>query len=286
MKTLILLLSLFILVSCQPSSSSGGSAASAETESSFLRGGESRLIKPPLRNNTAPVVAAGTDITVTDADKNGSEVIHLNGYATDAENNITTCQLYRNGVLVIAGGDDSVFRTPQTLSVGSYEFLMKATDSKGLHSSDTVVVNVNAAPPTPPVIVVNSAPVVNAGPDFAVTDADNNGSESVKLAGSATDSDNNITTYVVAVDGFSVLNGSTAATLTNSITLKVGTHTIAMAATDSGGLKGTDTVIITVKAPAVTNTAPVVNAGSDIVVTDQDKNGSEMINLAGSASDA
>ncbi len=223
-----------------------------------------RVKKPRLKVNTAPVVNAGADIMVEDSDKNGVQLVTLEGSASDRENNIVTYQLYKNGVFVMAGSDVSVFRLQQTLAVGSHTFLMKATDSKGLYHSDSVMVTVKA-----PVISTNTAPVVNAGADISRTDSDNTGFERITLAGSASDAQNNISSYRVLRNGVQV-----ATSLTASIDVPVGSHTITMEATDAAGLKGSDTMIINVSAgvvaPPPSGTGPKVNAGVDIRVINND----------------
>lgn len=266
MKALLSLAILSLLVSCQPSGSSKSSTEGAEVSADYLKGG----VRP--NRNTAPVVRGGLDITVTDSDKSGREIIQLAGSATDAENNIVTYNLYQNGSLLLTGGSSDIFLVTRSVSVGTHEFRMEAIDARGLTGSDSVKVTVN-----PFAGVTNTAPSVNAGLDIVRTDSDNNGSEIIALAGSATDAQNNIASYRVLLNGAQI-----ATSLSASITVPVGVHTVTMEATDSAGLKGSDTLMITVNKG---NTAPLVNAGLDISRTDSDNNGSELIALAGSASD-
>jgi len=125
---------------------------------------------------------------------------------------------------------------------------------------------------------LNQPPVANAGPDQSVTDSDRNGSEQVTLNGSASqDPDGNIVSFVWREGGAQIATG-----VKPTVTLSTGTHTITLTVTDNGGLTDTDTVTITVSHPA--NQPPLANAGPDQTVTDSDRNGSEQVNLDGSAS--
>lgn len=270
MKTLLSLLILGSLVACQPSGTSSREPASVSSES--LRDREFRLRKFPLVN-------AGPDISVEDSDKNGTQLIQLQGTLINGRFPIASYRLYRNGVLFADGFDSSVFRTQQLVPVGSFEFKMEAIDTRGNVGSDSVLVTVRPAPK-----VINSAPLVNAGQDVTRTDADFNGTESVILAGSASDADNNITSYKIFRNGSQIASGISAGVFSQTLSFPVGTHTLVMEATDAGGLKGSDSMIVTVK--AAPNTAPVVNAGIDVPLTDFDRNGSELYTLKGTASDA
>ena len=101
---------------------------------------------------------------------------------------------------------------------------------------------------TPTIQTVEALPIyptADAGPDQTVTDADNNGSESVTLDGSASsDSDGTITSYVWTENSTQIATGATP-----TVDLAVGTHTITLTVTDDDGLTATDEVVITVNAP-------------------------------------
>lgn len=235
---------------------------------------------PGKRFNTAPKVNAGIDISVNDSDRNGSQFVQLAGSATDRENNITKYVLYKNGTQVLTSTTSEIFRGQHYLPLGSTTFTMEAVDAGGLSHRDSVIATVNK------VIIANTAPVVSAGADFTVIDSDNNGSQDFNLRGSATDAENNIVKYYVHKNGQAYAGGSTPYIFTQSINLPLGVHEMTLEATDAGNLVGSDKVIISVVAGAMPNTAPMVNAGADISRTDSDNNGSEMITLAGSATDA
>ncbi|MCP4406261.1 MAG: autotransporter domain-containing protein, partial [Gammaproteobacteria bacterium] len=142
------------------------------------------------------------------------------------------------------------------------------TDDDGLTDNDTVVITVNAG---------NTAPTANAGPNQAVTDTDNNGSESVALNGNgSSDSDGEIASFQWLENGNEIASGAAP-----TVNLAVGRHTITLRVTDDDGLTDNDTVVITVNAGP---TAPAANAGPDQTVTDTDNTGSEQVTLNGSGS--
>jgi len=125
--------------------------------------------------------------------------------------------------------------------------------------------------------VPNSPPIVDAGANLTLSDGDGTGAESVTIVGSAIDSDGSVVA-VQWTEGATLLGN--AATL--NTTLSVGIHVLTLTATDNEGATSSDTVTVHVLA----NQAPTANAGADISVTDNDDNGSEVISLSGSGSDA
>ncbi|MCG8698488.1 MAG: T9SS type A sorting domain-containing protein [Bacteroidales bacterium] len=89
----------------------------------------------------------------------------------------------------------------------------------------------------------NIAPIANAGADITVEDTDNNGVESVKLDGSASDDpDGTIVSYDWTLAGSPV-----AAGVSPTVDLAVGKHTLTLTVTDNLGATNTDNVVVTVK---------------------------------------
>jgi K319L-like, PKD domain/Planctomycete cytochrome C len=191
--------------------------------------------KPSSLDNQSPVANAGPDVTVTDADGNGTEPVGLDGTgSTDPDGTIAT-HLWTEGSRFLAAGP-----TPTvTLSTGTHTITLAVTDNRGAAATDDVVVSV-----VPSTGNGNHPPTANAGTDRSVPDADGNGSETVALNGSGTDSDGTITAYRWS-EGSSTLATSASA----DVTLGVGAHTLTLRVTDNDGATGSDTVVITVTPP-------------------------------------
>ena len=124
----------------------------------------------------------------------------------------------------------------------SFNYAGGATDQYG--ALDNFVLGGGTAVP------VNAPPVANAGVDQTVVDSDGNGSQSVTVYGSGTDSDGWITTYVWTEGGVII---STAQNPVGNLT--VGAHTLTLTVTDNGGAMASDTVLVTVNAAPVTGGA-------------------------------
>ncbi len=121
-------------------------------------------------------------------------------------------------------------------------------------------------------------PVANAGSDQAITLPTNK----VDLSGSGSSAGGSITGY-----NWTKLSGPSAGTITNANSasttvtgLAEGTYQFQLKVTDNKGATATDVVNITVN--AVTNQAPVANAGPDQAITLP----TVIANLSGSGSDA
>jgi hypothetical protein len=119
----------------------------------------------------------------------------------------------------------------------------------------------DVAPPP----VSNQAPVANAGTAKSITLPTN----SVALAGSATDADGTVDGYkwtqTAGPNTAVITNGSSASATMSS--LIQGTYTFQLTATDNSGATGTSTVNVTVAAAPVANIAPTADAGADKSVT-------------------
>lgn len=106
------------------------------------------------------------------------------------------------------------------------------------------------------------APVANAGPDWMLVDADNDGIQAVKLNGGGSfDGDGSVISYTWSSDtGLDIPEGPYP-----TVELPVGIHLITLTVTDDSGETATDTVAITVLS---VNESPYlyrVNAGGGIV---------------------
>ena len=124
----------------------------------------------------------------------------------------------------------------------------------------------------------NQPPVAFAGSNQTVTDSDANGEESVTLDGSGSfDPDGTIVSHDWRIDGALIASG-----VAPTVSLPIGTHTVALTVTDDGGAVAADTTVVTVN-PAP-NDPPVADAGADVTATDLDGSGDAEVALDGSAS--
>ncbi len=249
--------------------------------------------KRPIAN-TAPKVNAGPDFSVEDADKNGSQLIQLAGSASDAENNIVSYKLYKNGVQILSSSTSDIFRGQQTLPVGSHTFMMHATDAKGLSGSDSVVINVTA--PVVPPVVTNTAPKFTSLVSALQATAGSDNMGTVSLSAAVSDAENNIKTYSVKNGSSVLLTGALPSVFTSSLKLAVGSYSLTLEAVDAGGLMASANVSVSIIAGTVTpppvtgGTGPVANAGVDILVANNDFDadgeapGIEAITVNGTAS--
>jgi hypothetical protein len=189
--------------------------------------------------NQAPVAAAGTDQTVTDSNRNGTEDVTLNGSASsDPDGSIVSYQWSEGGTAVATGATPTV-----SLAVGVHTLTLLVTDDDSATDTDVVVVRVHAPP------------VANAGTDQTVVDTDGNGTQNVALNGSASsDADGNIVSYQWSEGGTGVATGATP-----TVPLSVGVHTLTLLVTDNDGHTATDVVVVTVQAPS-TDTVTILKA--------------------------
>ncbi|GAA0894018.1 hypothetical protein GCM10009122_36980 [Fulvivirga kasyanovii] len=215
--------------------------------------------------NTPPVVNAGSDVNLVLPTDN----VDITGTATDSDGTIASTQWTQ-----VSGSAASFTVSGNTISItgltaGNYIFRFRATDDDGDSAQDDVEVVVTAS---------NILPVVNAGPDKAVTLPTN----TVNLTGTASDSDGTIASY-----SWSIISGPVA-TLTNQNTATVtvsnlteGSYTLRFTATDNDGGSKSDQAIITVH-PEATNQPPTANAGPNLSITLP----TNFVTISGSGSDA
>lgn len=211
---------------------------------------------PPA--NLPPVSNAGTDTTLT-LPINSRQ---LNGIGTDADGTISSYLWER-----ISGPGNVTFTNVNisnpvvsALGAGTHTFKLTVTDNTGATATDNMV------------IIVNTAPVANAGPDQIITLPAN----TVQLRGSGTDADGSIAAYLwEKISGPGSFTNTTVQNPTVA-NLGAGIHTFRLTVTDNNGGTATDNVVVTV------NTAPVANAGTDQAIT----SAITSVQLNGSGTDA
>ncbi len=157
-----------------------------------------------------------------------------------------------------AGGNYNAF----AFNIGQHT--LTATTNAGVETINFTVVND---------ATVNVPPIANAGADQTVFEG-----ETVALDGSASsDADGTIVSFAWTLNGNQIATGATP----QVENLPLGANNITLTVTDNEGASATDEVLVTVNA---VNQAPIANAGDDQIVTDQDGNGTETVDLDGSGS--
>ncbi|MBN1844924.1 MAG: fibronectin type III domain-containing protein [Sedimentisphaerales bacterium] len=212
----------------------------------------------PDASNQPPVARAGPDQVVTDADRNGSESVTIDGsLSTDADGSITHYQ-WKSGPTVLAETPLAIV----SLAAGWHTLTLTVTDNDGASASDELVVK------------VNQPPTAQAGPDQVVTDTDRDGSQPVTLNGAGSSDPDGVLDQVTWYDAGSPVGSA----LTAPVVLSAGTHVLTLRLVDDNGAVATDTVTVKVNQP------PTAAAGADLSLIDLDRNGSETLTLNGSAS--
>ena len=227
--------------------------------------------------STAPVVVTGNEISdVTFAFGETGEVVIADSNDTtrnvfnDADTGDTltyTLQIedatgtfvdtLPSGIAFVTSNGVTQLIFPDTVAVGVYDLVIKATDMYGLSVTDTFSVTVDTAP-----VVLNSISDVIIAPLVGgrITIADSNDTTRNVFS----DADGDALIYLATFsDGSSLSSGITFVTsngvtqLIFADTVAVGVYDLVIKATDMYGLSVTDTFRITVY------TAPVVDEGGD-----------------------
>jgi len=203
--------------------------------------------------NDAPVANAGPDQTV-----NEGATVRLDGSNSyDPDGGIASCQWTQTGGPTVALSDISAvspqFTSPnvQTGST-SLTFRLTVTDTDGLQSADTCIVNI---------ALNNSTPIANAGPDQTVSER-----TTVTLDGATShDPDDSIASYRwTQVGGLSVTLSAPTAIAPTFTAPDTGPDGVSLrfqlTVTDYQGLQSTDSCIVNV---TWDNDPPVAHASAD-----------------------
>jgi hypothetical protein len=213
--------------------------------------------------NQPPVVNAGPDQTVT-----LPAAANLSGTASDdglpnPPGALTTTWSTVSGPGTVTFGNAGAASTTATFSTaGSYVLRLTASDG-ALTTSDDIAVTVNPAPP------VNQPPVVNAGPDQAVTLP-----AAANLSGTATDDGlpnppGALTTTWSTVSGpGTVTFGNAGAASTTATFSAAGSYVLRLTAND-GALTASDDVAVTVSAASSCVTASPTSGWMNTPFTSQ-----------------
>ena len=146
-----------------------------------------------------------------------------------------------------------------SLTSGTYHFILTVVDNGNLSATDTVTLQVNPAPDQKPIVKFAARQLTITLP-----------TDSVEADGSASyDPDGTITSYL-----WTELNGPSSATLSNATQartwishLQAGTYSFLLTITDNAGLKAADTLWVHVNAAPVQYPPVVVLQSTNISVT-------------------
>ncbi len=200
--------------------------------------------------NLPPLADAGPDQTVADSDRDGTELVTLDGSASaDRDGTIATYE-WREGSTSIANG-----ATPAvSLSVGTHTLTLEVTDDGGETATDSVVITVTPANQVS--VTVSTAQATEAGPApgrFTVSRA---GDTSAAL------------TVHYTVAGTAVA-GTDYVALPGEVTIEAGASSAPVVVTpiDDAGFESNESVILTLGADASYSLASP-SAGTVTIVSD------------------
>ncbi len=210
-------------------------------------------------SNMLPTANAGADKSYS-----GTSTIYLSGSGSDSDGSITSYRWTKISGPSASLSSSTVASPSATVSAaGTYMFRLTVTDNAGGTDSDYVKVVVSSTGSGSS--TTNAAPKAIAGADQTLTLP----SSTAWLSGGASDSDGTIKSYAwTKISGpAGKLSGANTSRL-QAWGLVQGTYVFRLTVTDDKGAKGTDDVVVTVKAASgsssTTNKAPTVNAGADI----------------------
>ncbi|MGM0558930.1 MAG: PKD domain-containing protein, partial [Myxococcota bacterium] len=214
--------------------------------------------------NLHPVASAGQDQTVDEGD-----TVTLDGTASDPDGQVATVQWTQidgPGVAIDElGMGEAEFVAPTTSTTVALTFEFRVFDNEAGEAADEVTVTVEP---------VTQAPVADAGERFEAPH-----DRTVTLSGSATDDGTIVTWQWVSVGGEVAIEDADKpfASFLAPLVTDPRELTFELTVTDDEGLTGTDTVSVLI---VPTNSAPEVDAGTDLVVAP-----GERVNLPGTVSD-
>jgi hypothetical protein len=194
--------------------------------------------------NKVPTVSAGSDKILTLP----ANALYIQGTAADADGSIASFQWTKvsGGAASLNGQTTSKVRA-YNLVAGVYVFRLTVKDNKGASKYDDVQVTVKSASTS-----TNAAPIANAGPDKSVTLP----TTSIKLYGSAKDSDGSIASYQWTQYGGTAVSIGNRTTATPTISgLKEGKFYFRLTVKDNDGATDYDNILVKVSSTSVTMTA-------------------------------
>ncbi len=198
--------------------------------------------------NDAPTI---TSSAVTSVNEDSGYSYEFTASDVDSGDNVTLSAHTKPSWLSFDPGTGVLAGTPTNVNVGSHSIVLKATDTSGAVDSQSFTITVNN---------VNDAPVITSS---AITSVNEDSGYSYTFAASDVDSGDSLTLSAQTKPSwldFNAATGVLSGTPTNS---DVGSHSVALKATDGSSAVDTQSFTITVNnvndAPTITST-PVTEA--------------------------
>jgi len=222
------------------------------------------VVNPPQTDkpaeNKTPTAVAGDDVEITLP----TNSITLNGSgSTDPDGKIASYKWSKvSGPTQFTIANSTAMITNVTnLVAGTYVFQLQVKDDKDAVSTDTISITIK-----PEKESENNAPVANAGQDVTISLPTNN---TTLNGSSSSDKDGKIVSYkwskISGPSKFSIVSAASVTTVVNN--LEAGVYVFQLEVEDDRGAKSKDQVTVTVQKTAQKETAPQVNAGSDINIS-------------------
>ncbi len=216
---------------------------------------DSMTVTVSLADNILPLVEAGPSQSITLP----IATVSMTATASDSDGTITNIIWTQSAGPSSAtlAGQTTLSLTVSNLIAGSYSFRIEVTDNRGGKRSDTALVVVSPQPP-------NILPTVEAGLSQSITLP----ISTITITATASDSDGTITNIIwtqSAGPSVATFAGQTTLTLTAS-NLIAGSYSFRVEVTDDRGGKRSDLALVVVS-PEPPNLLPVVNAGTDRILT-------------------
>jgi pimeloyl-ACP methyl ester carboxylesterase len=218
-----------------------------------------KLVKRPGTGNTAPIVSAGGDKSITLPISS----VSVTATASDPGGSVasTLWQFVSGPVTANVVSPASLTTTLNGMTVeGEYVFSFRATDNLGASTTESIIVEVSPA--------AQVYPTASAGPDTSITLP----VASIYIAGSGSDVDGTVASYqwsqIGSIPAALTFGSATSTTTQVSGFTAAGTYTIQLAVTDNDGLTTTDTRLVS----ALTGTPLKVTLNDVGVLMDQGGN--------------
>ncbi len=236
-------------------------AGTAQSAGSTACDGSAPPPPPPTpTNNVAPTVSITSPSNGQNFDTGSNITVNLT--SNDSDGSISSHKISVNGALVDTDGTTYSPHQLSNLQPGSYSISATVTDNSGATGTSTVNITVDegGSTPPPPPPPPTPTPTENAAPSVSITSPSNGQNfdtgSNISINLTANDSDGNITTHKISVNGILVDTDGVSYTPHQLTNLQPGSYSISATVTDNSGATATSTVNITVDEGDVTTPPP------------------------------